>query len=80
MKRIIEKVIPNLSIALSLALLTVMVFNIFNPMMGFFYGNPINVLVSATCIVAIINGISSYASWRKKRISERKREDMTPDE
>lgn len=72
-----EKIIPNISIALSLALLTVMVFNIFNPMMGFFYGNPIIVLISAECIVSLVNGISSYISWRKRRISLKKEKDDT---
>ena len=78
MRKFTEKIIPNISIALSLALLTVMIFNIFNPMMGFFYGNPIIVLISAECVVSLINGISSYASWRKQRISLKKEKDGMP--
>lgn len=59
MRKFMEKIIPNISIALSLALLTVMALNIFNPMMGFFYGNSIIVLISAECIVSLVNGISA---------------------
>lgn len=65
-----EKIIPHLNIALTLTLLIVTVLNVFNPMMGFFHGRPIIVLISAECTVSLINAVYSYCAWRKLRIKE----------
>lgn len=67
MRAFFEKTIPNLNIALTLSLLTVTVLHIFNPMMGFFHGKPIIVLVGAECVVSLINAFSSYFSARRRR-------------
>ena len=71
MRAFFEKTIPNLNIALTLALLTITVLQIFNPMMGFFYGKPIIILVSCECIVSLINACYSYFSWRRRRMQAR---------
>ena len=71
MRAFFERMIPNLNIALTLALLTITVLQIFNPMMGFFYGRPIIILVSCECIVSLINASYSYFSWRRRRMQAR---------
>ncbi len=72
MRNFSEKIIPNLNIALSLALLVVAILNMFNPMMGFLYGKPAFILIAAECVVSVINAVTSYVSWRRRRAAYRK--------
>ena len=58
--------LPNLSIALNLALLIVIYLDRRNPMMGFLVGAPFVVLVASCGICSIATAIVLYASWRKK--------------
>lgn len=59
--------LPNLTISLALATLTVVILNSYNPMMGFLAGTPFSVLLGALCLCAIVTAALLYADWRKKR-------------
>jgi len=51
--RLLKKILPHLSIALSLTTVTVSIFNEFNPRMGFFQGRPVQVLMILACIASV---------------------------
>lgn len=64
--KLLKAFLPNLSIALNVALLIVVYLDLRNPMMGFLVGTPFLVLVIATALSSILSGILLYADWRKE--------------
>ena len=64
--KLFKRILPNLSIALSLALLVLVIVDIRNPMMGFLSSLQAQVLISVAAIVAIITAVVLYADERGK--------------
>ena len=64
--RFFKGFIPNLTVALCMALAVVTIVDNYNPMMGFLRGNTAYVLIFAVCICGTLSAITLYASWRKK--------------
>lgn len=58
--------IPNLTIALNVAMMIVLYLNSRNPMMGFLIGTPFLVLAMLTCILSMMTAVIVYADWRKR--------------
>lgn len=73
MQFVIERLLPHLNIALSIALVVIAILNVYNPMMGFLYGTPAFVLICTECVVSFINAVASYRTWRKERSKNRQR-------
>lgn len=65
--RFLKGVLPNLSIALNVALLIVVYLDRRNPMMGFLVGAPFFVLAVVTGIASISTALVLYCDWRKKK-------------
>ncbi len=61
-------VLPNLTIALILASLTVVILDSFNPMMGFMSGVPFLILIGATLLCSLAVCIVCYRQWRRRKI------------
>lgn len=59
--------IPNLTIALNIALLVVIYLDLRNPMMGFLVGAPFLVLAGATCICSVITAMLFYIGARSRK-------------
>jgi protein-S-isoprenylcysteine O-methyltransferase Ste14 len=59
--------LPNLTIALNLALMIVIYLDMRNPMMGFLIGTPFVVLVAFCCVCSIASAIVLYISWRRMK-------------
>ncbi len=59
--------LPNLTIALNLALMIVIYLDMRNPMMGFLIGTPFAVLVASCCVCSIASAIVLYSSWRRMK-------------
>ena len=66
--------IPNLSMALNVALLIVIYLDRRNPMMGFLVGMPFLVLAGSACLCGVITALIVYGDWRKRGISGRNQE------
>lgn len=64
-------VLPNLTISLILATLTVVILDSFNPMMGFMEGVPFLILISATLLCALAVCIVTYRQWRRRKTKKR---------
>ena len=64
--KLFKRILPNLSIALSLALLVLVIVDIRNPMMGFLSSLQAQILISVAAIVAIITAVVLYADERRK--------------
>ena len=64
--KLFKRILPNLSIALSLALLVLVIVDIRNPMMGFLSSLQAQILISVSAIVAIITAVVLYADERRK--------------
>lgn len=62
-----KAVLPNVTIALNVALLVICYLDMRNPMMGFFVGAPFYTLIIINAICAIATGIVLYAQWRNGR-------------
>lgn len=62
-----KAVLPNLTIALSAAALTVVILDSFNPMMGFLEGWPFLILISAALLCSIASSVVLYRSWRRRK-------------
>ena len=65
--RFFHAVLPNLSIALNLALVVVFFLDLFNPMMGFTHGWAYLVLFLSAVISSLAASVCLYADWRKRR-------------
>lgn len=66
--------LPNICIALHLALLIVIYLDRRNPMMGFLMGAPFLVLAIAAALSSVCVAITLYAQWRKPQKSRKKPE------
>lgn len=77
--RFLKGVLPNISIALTLALLVVIYLDRRNPMMGFLSGAPFFVLALLAGIASIATAIVLYASWRKPKKRKKKAEKVSID-
>lgn len=71
MKRFFRAVLPNLTIALSAAALTVVILDSFNPMMGFLEGWPFLVLITAALLCSLASSIVLYGVWRRRKIKRK---------
>ncbi len=67
MKKFLRGFLPNLTIALNVALLIVFYLENRNPMMGFMVGAPFLTLAISSCVCSIGAAIVLYASWRKPK-------------
>lgn len=65
--RFLKGFLPNLTIALNLALLIVIYLDLRNPLMGFLVGTPFLTLAGSCCACSVATAIVLYADWRKKR-------------
>ena len=65
--RFLKGILPNISIALSVALLVVVYLDRRNPMMGFLMGAPFFTLAVLTSVASIATGVVLYGQWRKKK-------------
>ena len=77
--RFLKSVLPNLSLALSLALVVVVYLDRRNPMMGFLMGAPFFVLVVLTAAASVVTALVLYCSTRKSKKSKRKTEKVEID-
>jgi len=60
-------VLPNLSISLQLALLVLVILDVFNPRVGLLSGLPFVLLFAAAWIAAVATAVVLYADWRGRR-------------
>lgn len=67
MKRFLRGVLPNISMALTLALLIVVYLDRRNPMMGFLSGAPFFVLAVLAGAASIATSLVLYGQWRKPK-------------
>ena len=67
--------LPNLTMALSVAMLIVVYLDRRNPMMGFMRGTPFAVLLCTTCVCAFATAVYLYASSRKNDSRKKKEEE-----
>lgn len=71
--------LPNLTIALNIALMIVIYLDLRNPMMGFLVGAPFLTLVSTCCICSAATAIVLYSSWRRMKKEENQKETSEDD-
>jgi len=67
MKRFFKAFLPNLTIALAISLLVIVILDNRNPMMGFLMGRQFMILAISTCVCAMLSAIVLYASWRNEK-------------
>ncbi len=77
--RFLKGALPNISIALTLALLVVVYLDRRNPMMGFLAGAPFLVLVLLTGAASVATSVVLYRSCRKPKKRKRKAEKVEID-
>ncbi len=65
--------VPNLCISLWLALLTLVILDSFNPMLGFLKGRAFLVLVILCAFCSLASAITLYADWRRAQRRRRRR-------
>ena len=65
--------LPNLCISLWLALLTLVILDSFNPMLGFLKGRAFLVLVILCALCSFASAITLYADWRRAQRRRRRR-------
>ena len=65
--RFLKGFLPNLTIALNVALLIVFYLESRNPMMGFMIGAPFMVLSVCAAVSSIATAVVMYATWRKPK-------------
>ena len=64
--KFLRAAIPNLSMALNIALLIVIYLDRRNPMMGFLVGMPFLVLAASACLCSMITALIVYGDWRRR--------------
>ena len=64
--KFLKAVLPNLSIAMSLSLIVLVIVDNRNPFMGFLRSPYAQILMIASALIAILTGIVLYASWRSE--------------
>lgn len=62
--KFLNALLPNLTIALNVALIIVLYLNSRNPMMGFLMGAPFAVLAISSCACSIATAVVLYVKWR----------------
>ena len=65
--------VPNACISLWLALLTLVILDSFNPMLGFLKGRAFLILVLLCAFFSLASAITLYADWRKAQRRRRRR-------
>ena len=59
-------ILPNLTIALQLALLVLVILDVFNPRVGLLSGMPFVVLFAASFVCAVATAVVLYRDWRSQ--------------
>lgn len=77
--RFLKGVLPNISLALTVALMVVVYLDRRNPMMGFLSGAPFFILAFLAGIASITTSIVLYCEWRKPKKRKRNAEKMAID-
>ena len=77
--RFLKGALPNISLALSIAMLVVVYIDRRNPMMGFLSGAPFFILALLAGIASIATAIVLYSSWRKPKKRKKKAEKVLID-
>lgn len=62
--RFFRAILPNLSIALQLALAVLVILDVFNPRIGLLSGLPFVVLFAAAFVCAAATAVVLYRGWR----------------
>ena len=57
-------ILPNLTIALQLALLVLVILDVFNPRVGLLSGVPFVVLFAVSFVCTVATAVVLYAGWR----------------
>lgn len=65
--KFLKSFLPNLTIALSAALVVLIYLDNRNPMMGFLYGKPFALLGIALALCSICVSVLFYISWQKEK-------------
>lgn len=65
--KFLRAMLPNITIALNIAILVLLYLDARNPMMGFLAGTCFLVLMALTAVCSIANAIVLYGDWRKKK-------------
>ncbi len=65
--RFFRAILPNLSIALQLALAVLVILDVFNPRIGLLSGLPFVVLFAAAAVCALATAVVLYRDWRVNR-------------
>ena len=63
--RFLRAVVPNLSISMTLALIVLVVLDVFNPVMGFLKGWPFLVLFLLDAAASLTTAVLLYRDWRR---------------
>lgn len=63
--KFLKAVLPNISIALTISLLVVIILDNRNPTMGFLTGAPFLALAVLSCAASLATAVVLYASWLK---------------
>ena len=63
--KFLKAVLPNVAVALNLALMIVIYLDMRNPMMGFLIGAPFRVLVACCCVCSIVTAVILYGTYRR---------------
>lgn len=66
--KFLRAVLPNVTIALNIAILIVIYLDMRNPMMGFLMGAPFLTLIGLCAASSIATAVVLYADWRSGRI------------
>ena len=65
--KLLKAVLPNVSLAFSVALAVVAYVDNRNPQMGFLRGTPAQVLIYLTVAFSVATALVLYGSWRRER-------------
>lgn len=68
--KFLRAVLPNVTIALNVAILIVIYLDMRNPMMGFLMGAPFLTLAGLCAVSSIATAVVLYADWRCSRKAE----------
>ena len=68
-----KAIVPNLCISLWIALLTLVILNVYNPLMGFVQGTPFLVLTVLCAFCSIASAVWLYRGYRRALRRRRRR-------
>lgn len=69
--RFLKAALPNIAIALNVALFVIYYLDMRNPMMGFLVGTPFYTLAIVTGICSIASAVLLYVCYRKSNVSSK---------